>query len=402
MISDLDSVIPLLFSFLLFALIGLSVVIVLFLVRSRSIAKRIHEMAGITKELKSEVRQIETEKTHLSRILENMVEGIIAVDRGRKVLMINPSARKIFGIRDHEVLDRSLLEVVKNPVIDEMMKEAIEKRRNLKKEIEVSRPEEMWISVDALAPNSESAGVSGILVFYDMTEIKRLENLRREFVANVSHELKTPLTSIKGFAETLLAGAMKDPQKSEDFLRRVESDADRLTRLIDGLLDLAKIESGALNLKKESLDLCGLFEESLVLFRPRLEDKKIRVENKLKAKKPVLVSADSDSLKQVIVNLLDNAIKFNHERGSVTFDGEVMGNFVKVSVSDTGPGIPPHAISRVFERFYRVDKSRSREEGGTGLGLSIVKHLVEAHGGEVSCESTLGEGSRFSFTLPLA
>lgn len=348
-------------------------------------------------------------------ILNSMVEGVVAVSKEKEVLMANLSASSIFRISPENAAGRSLIEFVKNEEIERLVDEVLENHNLSSREIELNRPAKMVLKVNALGHVDGQSDIGAILVFHDMTEIRRLENLRKDFVANVSHELKTPLTSIKGFIETLLSGALRDPVRAEPFLRMMEEDAERLTRLIDRLLELSKIESGEIVLKKEELDPWREVEKILALFQPRLAAEKIEVIQKIPSDGNIRVLADRDALKQIFTNLIDNAVKFNRKGGQITIDvavphpsplpageGRVRGTFVEISIEDNGIGIPEKDLPRVFERFYRVDKTRSREAGGTGLGLAIVKHLVEAHGGRVSCNSEPGKGSRFSFTLPKA
>jgi two-component system phosphate regulon sensor histidine kinase PhoR len=347
--------------------------------------------------LKTRITEAEDEKAKLSAILDHMAEGVIAVDSGKEVLMANPSARKMFALPHAAVLGKSLLEVVRNQKIDDMMARAIQGRTLIAEEIEFSQPERKYLKVNAVGlPPSE--GVCGILVFYDVTEIRRLENVRREFVANVSHELRTPLTSIKGFIETLLEGAFQDPDRSRTFLKMMEEDAGRLTRLIDELLELSKIESREMAFHFEPLSLEEEVEAVIRIFRLRAQEKGIEIENRISPSQIPPVWADRDKLKQVLVNLLDNAIKFNKTGGRIVVSTESLDEEVRVSIEDTGIGIPKEAVPRIFERFFRVDKARSKG-GGTGLGLAIVKHIIEAQGGKVFCESELGKGSKFSFTL---
>ncbi len=362
----------------------------------KSLSDAMNDMAD---SLRDRIADMEAEKSQLNAILENMAEGIIAVDSESRVLLINSGAEKIIGKKQSQVLGVPLLEVTKNPDIDELMNQVICVPKVVHREIELYRPDEKTIKVSALGLEKCEGGVCGILVLYDVTEIKRLENLRRDFVANVSHELRTPLTSIKGFLETLISGALKDPDRARDFLGRMDEDASRLTRLINDLLDLSRIESGQLKMKIEPVDLAEQIEETLATFHPRLEEKKIFVVNLISSAKLPHVLADPDKLKQVLVNLVDNAIKFNRPAGQIKFSAETMNDRVKVSIEDSGSGIPNDDLLRIFERFYRVDKARAREEGGTGLGLAIVKHIIEAHGGEVFCESVIGMGTKFSFTL---
>lgn len=241
--------------------------------------------------------------------------------------------------------------------------------------------------------------IGGILVFHDMTELRRLENVRKEFVANVSHELRTPLTSIKGFIETLLGGALKDPSTSEKFLKIVSEETDRLGRLVEEILMLGEIERGAALLKKEKIDLSSELPAILERFKNQIQEKKIDVENRI-AGKPLQLSGSKDKIHQVFVNLIDNAIKFNKFEGKIVLFADQKPEGATITIEDAGVGIPEEDQGRIFERFFRVDKARSQELGGTGLGLAIVKHIMEAHGGHVTCQSTFGKGSRFSVFFP--
>lgn len=355
----------------------------------------------MTQVLEERIVEIEDEKTRASAILEHMAEGVIAVDSAKRVLILNPAAEAIFGVEKSSACGKSMIEVVRNPAIDRMMDQAMSKRTAVTEEIELHHPAPRILKANAVGMLKSKGTVSGILVLYDVTEVRKLEQLRREFVANVSHELKTPLTSIQGFIETLLAGALRDPEQAKTFLKMMEEDAGRLTRLIRDLLELSQIESKEVVLKLEPLDLNEELNKVIVGFDPRLREKNITVKNQLLDHHVHQVLADRDRLKQVLINLLDNAIKFNNEGGQILIQAEWANGRVKVSIEDTGIGIPDEIVPRIFERFFRADKARSRESGGTGLGLAIVKHLVEAGGGQVWCESKLGKGSKFFFTLPL-
>jgi two-component system phosphate regulon sensor histidine kinase PhoR len=222
--------------------------------------------------------------------------------------------------------------------------------------------------------------------------------MRRDFVANVSHELKTPLTSIKGFVETLLEGALDDKENNRNFLKIIQDHAERLNNLLEDLLSLSHLESKEIVLNKKNFTLRQQLEDVISGFKSQLKKKNIEIKNELSAN--IAVTADKDRIEHVFTNLLDNAIKFNKERGSIRIYSQEMSGGIKVIVEDSGVGIPEKDIPRIFERFYRVDKARSRELGGTGLGLSIVKHIVELHGGSVGVESTEGFGSKFWFILP--
>lgn len=374
-----------------------------FFLAKKSVAKLESAIQTAARQIQAEKTReagLEAEKTQLNAILENMAEGILAVDSQTRILVANPSAEKIFKKNSDELLGKPVLEAIKNPALDSMIRSVLGRPQVMCEEIELRREEGKTIKVSAIGLEPRARGVAGILVLYDVTELVRLENLRRDFVANVSHELRTPLTSIKGFLETLLAGAMRSPDRARDFLERMDQDVSRLSRLIDDLLDLARIESGALPMNMKELDLAGEIQKVLNIFQPRLEEKKISILNTPDENISRLVLADPDRLEQVLVNLLDNAIKFSKPQGRIKLSAEkTPENFIRVSIEDSGPGIPQEDIARIFERFYRVDKARNRGEGGTGLGLAIVKHIIEAHGGEVSCESLPGRGACFSFTL---
>jgi len=352
--------------------------------------------------LSGRIDEMKSEKTKVSAILESMAEGVIAVGNQNETLLLNPSAEAIFGISNKDAIGKSLLEVTHNRQIDDLMTQAVQTASVQTAEIEWSHPQECILKAHAIAVSEKQGGLGGILVFYDMTDLRKLEKLRRDFVANVSHELRTPLTSIKGFIETLLGGAHRDPKQSETFLHMMEEDAARLNRLIDDLLELSKIESKEVVLKKESLNLSEEAEKAIHCCQGWVGKKQIVIENRISSQALPRVEADRDKLQQILINLIDNAVKFNREGGKVVLEASEANGGVQISVEDTGSGIPEASLPRVFERFFRVDKARSRELGGTGLGLSIVKHLVESHGGKVSCESELNKGSKFSFILPVA
>lgn len=266
---------------------------------------------------------------------------------------------------------------------------------------EVKLPDltERWLRVNAsVISNSAGEREGMILVFHELTRLKQLERTREEFVANVSHELRTPLSLIKGYVETLLDGARNNPEVAERFLRIIERNTNRLDLLIQDLLTISALESGRMKLNLQMIDLHAVAEKVVNDLRGKAADKNVTLGNDL----PVLpVRADANRFEQVFANLVDNAIKYGRASGRVIVNGRKMDDGrVEVFVQDDGPGIPPESMDRIFERFYRVDKARSRDQGGTGLGLSIVKHIVQAHGGEVWAKSELGKGASIFFTLP--
>jgi two-component system phosphate regulon sensor histidine kinase PhoR len=355
----------------------------------------------LVRSLKSRIARLEEEKVKTSAILNYMTEGVIGVDADLRIVVINPGAESILHLPSHGAKGKTLLEVTHQTQSEDLMARALETQSHHTAEIELAYPEPMTLHMDAIGLPEKTGEMAGILVFYDITALRRLENMRKEFVANVSHELRTPLTSVNGFIETLLGGALKDAERSESFLKMMREDTQRLTRLIDDLLNLSQIESHELPLERKPLSLKEEVRKAATVLQPRLDEKKLRLEIEIPdAFPPVL--ADGDKLKQVLLNLLDNAVKFNRPGGRVIIRAQQTGRHAEIRIQDTGIGIPPEAAERIFERFYRVDKARASETGGTGLGLSIVKHIVEAHGGKVRCDSLLGKGSTFFITLPLA
>jgi two-component system phosphate regulon sensor histidine kinase PhoR len=271
----------------------------------------------------------------------------------------------------------------------------------VEQEIRMTSPSQRWLRVSAAVVLDSSGQRRGtVLVFHDLTRVKYLENARKDFVANVSHELRTPLSLIKGYVETLVDGAYEDPKLCFKFLKTIQRNTDRLRLLIEDLLVLSEIESGRVSLDLQPIQLCAVVQKMLEDFSAVASARSMTLHNECP---DVKLRADSGRLEQVLSNLLDNAVKYGREGGSISVGATpCRAGLVEVFVRDDGPGIPREALDRVFERFYRVDKARSRDQGGTGLGLSIVKHLVQSHGGRVWVESEVGKGAAFRFTLPAA
>ncbi len=359
--------------------------------------KRIRELNDCLSNLSGKISDLEKQRTTIEAIIASMVEGVIAVNTDTKILSLNPSIEKMFGISESEARGKFFLEVIRNNDIAAVIDESLKNAEFISRELTLVWPVQKTIQVNA-SPILENNILSGcVLVIHDITEIRKLEMMRRDFVANVSHELRTPLTSIKGFVETLLDGAVDDKQNSRDFLRIIQEHANRLDNLINDLLDLARLESKDIKTESEMVDLKVLADEVLTGLRAQLKNKSIIAKNELAA--GLFVKADKDKMHQVLTNLLDNAIKFNKDGGSIKIYQQDLGHENKIFVEDSGIGIAAKDISRIFERFYRVDKARSRQLGGTGLGLSIVKHIIELHGGSVGVESIEGLGSKFWFVL---
>lgn len=362
-------------------------------------AKSIEDLKAKVAQLSGRIRRLENENNHMQAVQNSMAEGVIALDKESRVLSVNPAIEKIFNILKKDAEGKFFLESIRNNDISEIINTVLKKGEFISKELNLVWPIQRVFQINA-SPLFENGAVNGCLaVLHDITEIRKLERIRSDFVANVSHELKTPLTSIKGFVETLLEGAILDKENGYNFLKIIQNHAERLNSLINDLLDLSYIESKEISLNAEELKIRGLLDEVLSAFNTQLNKKSIAVDNSLPP--DLSVRADRDKIGQVLVNLIDNAIKFNREKGFIKIYSRDSQDKIKITVEDSGPGIPAKDIPRIFERFYRVDKARSRELGGTGLGLSIVKHLVELHGGSAGVESAEGLGSKFWFTLPL-
>jgi len=352
----------------------------------------------MAQDLEDKIKEIKQQNQELAAIFNSMIEGIIVIDRTSRIVSINPAIEKIFGVSSKDVQGRPFLEAIRNNEISEIINSVLTNGKSLSAEITLVLPAHRVFEVNAV-PIFERDSVNGcLLVIHDITEIRRLETVRRDFVANVSHELKTPLTSIKGFVETLLEGALDDKRNSRNFLTIIQNHADRLDTLVNDLLSLSHLESKDMLLDIKEVNIKVEADEVISGFGSQLKKNNVEIKNELAPN--ILARADRDRIKQVFTNLIDNAIKFNRKNGTVKVYAEESSSKIKITIEDSGVGIPEKDISRIFERFYRVDKARSRELGGTGLGLSIVKHIVELHGGTVGLESNEGLGSKFFFTLP--
>src|SRR2546427_2369209 len=330
----------------------------------------------------------------------SMVEGALLLDGQERVRLVNQALEQLFGLSG-DMRGRTVMEAVRLHELQELVNRVRAEGQVLGFELELPGFDKRCLQVNATALLDQNGKRQGmILVFHDLTRLKQLENTRKEFVANVSHELRTPLSMIKGYVETLINGAKDDPNVAMRFLQTIEKHADRLTCLIEDLLTISRLESGQIVMNIQKVELRSVAEDVMDDLQSRAGDKKVNLENQVPD--DVVVRADADRVQQVIFNLVDNAIKYGRPEGRVWINARLAdGQFAEVSVRDNGPGIPPDSIDRVFERFYRADKARSREQGGTGLGLSIVKHIIQSHGGEVWVESELGRGTTFFFTLPL-
>ena len=370
----------------------------------RSAADR-RALSGLQRELDERRRARESElaeeQTRQQAVFNSMVEGLLILDNEGRVQFVNPTLGQLFQL-PREVRGLTLIEALRLHELQDLAERAVREERVTGFELQLPGNNGRVLQVNAASvrdPDRTHAGT--ILVFHDLTRIKQLESVRKEFVANVSHELRTPLSLIKGYVETLLDGAKDDPAVATRFLQTIEKHADRLTFLIDDLLAISQLESGSVALNQQTLDLRDQVDAVTRDLAARATDRNIQLRNEVP--EGLSVRADGDRLQQVLFNLADNAIKYGRPGGQVRLGGrQVDAGRIEGWVADDGPGIPAESIERVFERFYRVDRARSREQGGTGLGLSIVKHIIQSHGGEVRAESAPGRGATFYYTLPTA
>jgi two-component system, OmpR family, phosphate regulon sensor histidine kinase PhoR len=359
-----------------------------------------------------EIRMLSGERNRSSAILRSMVEGVAVIDAEERLVFYNRAFSEIFGVQSSMAEGRTLIEVVRNAELVGLIRKALRGEEGLQNDISMGIVQMQSFSVTA-APvkaletangdnDSATAKPSGaVVVLHDVTELRRLERVRQDFVANVSHEFKTPLTAIQGFAETLLGGALDDPANNRRFLGIIRNHAIRLARLTNDLLKLARIEAGKLEVEFFPVGLMELIEGCAETTLLKASRKQITLEIEVPPGLPP-VRGDSGLLRDVLQNLLDNAIQYTPAGGHIHVTAEAKGREAVITVSDTGIGIPASEKERIFERFYRVDAARSREAGGTGLGLSIAKHIVEAHNGRLWVDSVIGTGSKFSFSIPIA
>ena len=359
------------------------------------IADAIHRMA---EELRARISDLTSEKEQLRAVLHGMVEGVLVVDRDGQVVLANRPLREFFAAWG-DVVGRPALEVIRRTEVEQALEQAAASHEPVVRELAAGEERDRAILMHAVRFPATGEQVGTVAVFHDVTELRRLERIRREFVANVSHELKTPLTAIRGFAETLQAQGLSEDQRRQ-YLDVILRHAARLSALIDDLLELSRIESRQAPVQSAEVAVASLASGLLRDLAPRLAAR--RIEARVEADADPRALADRRALEQVLLNLLDNAIKYTDPGGRIGIRVREDGDRVRLDVMDTGIGIPEQDQLRIFERFYRVDKARSRDLGGTGLGLSIVKHLVQAMEGDVFVESREGKGSTFSVLLPSA
>lgn len=359
-------------------------------------------ISNMAEELDNRLKHREKEKDIIEAILNNMTDGLILTDTQGRIVLSNAAIKNFFRI-ESSIEGKTLMEIFRKAELSEVIDSVVESKEKISREIEVTYPKELYIMVNASPFYSHNKGgeISGVvLTIHDITRLKKLEEIRKDFIANVSHEIRTPIAAVKGFAETLLEGALDDKENTHRFLETIRNHSERLNSLVSDLLALSRIELGDITIEKTEVDLDSVVDTVFATLKEKADKKGLYLKKEISMNAQG-VKADRDRLVQILLNLVDNGIKFTEE-GGITIkvqsskfkaQSEEEKDFVEISVEDTGIGIPKKHLPRIGERFYRVDSARSRELGGTGLGLAIVKHLVKAHGWEMKIESTEGKGT---------
>jgi len=364
---------------------------------SKEIDKMTQQFNLMSKKLEKKINEISEEKNKAEAILSSMVDGVIATDENGEIMLINPAAREMLFIDEKHVRDKDFIQVVRNYKINELLEKVLKENDIISQEILLQREEEKILRCHfASITNEENNIKGGVIVFTDITELRRLEQVRKDFVANVSHELKTPLTSIIGYVDTLLENKNINKNTKNKFLKIIKDEADRLGILIQDLLNLSKFEDSNPELNPGNIN--NLINKTVSILEEKAGKKNISIKTKM-AEDSLQVYMIKEQIEQVMINLIDNAIKYTPEDGEIEIKVLEKENKVLVEVIDNGIGIPQKDQQRIFERFYRVDKARSRSMGGTGIGLSIVKHIIKSHDSEINLESESGKGSKFWFYL---
>jgi two-component system, OmpR family, phosphate regulon sensor histidine kinase PhoR len=366
------------------------------------LGRAINEMA---RALGEKIREVEEGKTRLETVVEHIPGAVIFTDKYKNILLVNGAAEELLGLKRNLIINQRLEKILRDPMVTAQVDKALAgQSRRLSGEVIFPYPERKTMELGG-APVFNSAGtlIGLVMAFHDLTAIRHLEKVRRDFIANVSHELRTPVTSVKGYAETLLDGALEDRDTALEFVHIIHREAGRLSRLITELLEISRMENRQVVFDIKPVNLSEVMRKARDNMLQKAVSEGVQILLAL-PDNPVDVLADADKLQQVLNNLLENAIRYSPHGGEVLLsfaDRNGEDREITVWVSDSGPGIPPADLSRVFERFYRVEKGRSRKEGGSGLGLAIVKHIVEGHGGRVWAENNPQSGATFSFTLRL-
>lgn len=363
------------------------------------LANAMNQMAA---QLDDRIRTVVRQHNEQEAVLASMVEGVLAIDKNERLLRINQSAADLLNINPMDVIGRRIQEVVRKPDLQKFISQALQSQQRIEADITlVIRGEELFLQGHG-TPLRDSSGkdIGALVVLNDMTRLQRLENIRRDFVANVSHELKTPITAIKGSVETLMDGAVNEKEDAERFLGIIARQSDRLNAIIEDLLALSRIEQDEeqAGIELSRTPLREVLLDTLQACQAKAQNKQITLE--MECQEGLEANINAPLFEQALINLLDNAIKYSRDKGRIRLTAAGDFSSLVINVQDWGTGIPQEHLHRLFERFYRVDKARSRKLGGTGLGLAIVKHIIQSHNGEISVSSTPGKGSTFTIQLP--
>ncbi|RAL26833.1 two-component system histidine kinase PnpS [Thermoflavimicrobium daqui] len=348
--------------------------------------------------LQRQMERVRKNKRRLLSVIESMESGLLMINAEGKINLANRAFEQMFGLPASDLIGSLYKEVLSSYDLSSYINEVAEKGIKLRQELHIYYPEERILDASFTPMWMETSGCGVVIVFHDLTAIRRLEQLRKDFVANVSHELKTPITSIRGFSETLLDGAHQDPEICREFLQIILDESIRLQRLISDLLDLSRIESKRVNIIKKSVSIQSLVHSVVKTLEDQIRNKEMELTIQISS--DFQVQVDPDSFQQILINLLTNAINYTGVGGKISLMAVDRKEEWKLQIKDTGIGIPKEDLPRIFERFYRVDKARARASGGTGLGLAIVKHLVEIHDGKIQVDSEVGKGTNFTLTFP--
>jgi two-component system phosphate regulon sensor histidine kinase PhoR len=363
------------------------------------LAKNINEMV---ESLHDKIKKADDEKQKLQLVFAGMTDGVMLLDSKNRIESVNQGMERIIRRPPGDAIGRTILEACHNTELHDALAQSQKTREIVYKEITIGNGRPFVLDVTISTVNAEGGDKKKtLLVFHDVTHLKELERVRTDFIANATHEIRTPLTAIIGFTETLQHGALQNSETAKRFLGTIRENAERLNRLVDDLKTLSRLELGDENLKLEDLAVNEEIESVLEVIGGLAARKKIEIRKDIPENLP-LVLADRDRMMQILINIMDNAVKFTPDGGLITIAAlQDQENFLAIKISDTGPGIPPADLPRLGERFYRVDKTRSRDLGGTGLGLSIVKHLMKAHGGRMEIKSVMGKGTEVLLYFPL-
>lgn len=367
---------------------------------NKGMEKLVNALNTMVSQLDEKIKTIDQQSRELNAVLQSMAEGVIAVDHNKKILTMNKAAHKLLNINSEDVVGRKIKEIVQIKQLRKIITNALKTNELIEEEI-IIPPDDRYAQIHgSILVNEEGKTIGALVVLNDVTRLRRLEAVRRDFVANVSHEIKTPLTSIKGFVETLRDGAMNEPETAKHFLNIISTQSNRLNMIIEDLLTLASLEENEerASIQFEVADLKGVIRSAMEICQPTANVKHITIN--VNCPDEVFVRMNPSLIEQAMVNLIENAVKYSPDNTQVYINCFTDEQGYTIEVKDEGIGIKSEHLPRIFERFYRVDKARSRKMGGTGLGLSIVKHIAKVHYGKVNVESTVGKGSTFRFFIP--